>query len=228
MSEPTTTHRRLEAWLDPLTVRTRQPEIAWLAAVHGMDGPPEVAAAALVGAIERSVAERSVIRKRSDGLRSAAAQLDGAPLQGLLRRHIEQTVTDGWERWRDLRALDRWLDLDALLEREAERSDAIGARLEVALKLVLGVIDDTGGAIGPSDPATPPISPEIRAVRRAAGVVTPAPVSRAALPVGRLRLGVAPTEIRSSRRMGRVPLRQTSPNAGPGAERSGSATPCQR
>jgi poly-gamma-glutamate synthase PgsB/CapB len=182
MSEPTTTHRRLEAWLDPLTVRTRQPEIAWLAAVHGMDGPPEVAAAALVGAIERSVAERSVIRKRSDGLRSAAAQLDGAPLQGLLRRHIEQTVTDGWERWRDLRALDRWLDLDALLEREAERSDAIGARIEVALKLVLGVIDDTGGAIGPSDPATPPISPEIRAVRRAAGVVTPAPVSRVGAP----------------------------------------------
>jgi poly-gamma-glutamate synthase PgsB/CapB len=131
--------RRLAGWVDPLTARVREPELAWLASRELRGDHTAGIAATLVEAARASIEARASVELRAEGLRTAAAAAGDEGRREVLARHIRATVESPVERLRDLRALDRDLDLAALLEREAEHIERHGARLEVAIKVLCGL-----------------------------------------------------------------------------------------
>lgn len=133
----------LRQWLPALAVRVRDEELRWLAEQPGFDpADPTAAAAALVAAARASLATRRRMMDRADGLRAHCAGTDGAARLEALARHLRVTVPDARRLRGDLRALERDLDLDALLEREAGLAETHGARVEVAVQALGGLFPE--------------------------------------------------------------------------------------
>ena len=128
-------------WLPAPAVRLRVREITELARAM-----PDGGLAELVAVAEEAHAARAEIRARAEALRAEVGALPPAGRLPLLRAHLQQTVAHPWARLMDRWALRGSLDLDALLEREAERMEAPGARLELILLAL-------PGALGELDPA---------------------------------------------------------------------------
>ncbi len=130
---------RLAGWVDPLTARVREPELAWLGSSEVAHATLPRVAAIVVGSARASIEARHRVEIGADSLRAAASVAEGEGLEQVLARHVRATVEGIFDRWGDLRALRRDLDLDALLEREAAHTELHGARLEVALRVLGGL-----------------------------------------------------------------------------------------
>jgi gamma-polyglutamate synthase len=143
----------LAGWLDGLTARLRGPEIEALAAWPGFNSQsPEAAARALSDAARHARASRARIMDRAETLhRAAVAAVEPVDV---LARHLRATVWEADRLRGDLRALRRDLDLACLLERESEAADREGARIEVAVRALGGLVTKTHTTAGPQATAT--------------------------------------------------------------------------
>ncbi len=81
---------------------------------------------------------REAERARSGFLKAVHRAPDALALQALMRHHLRTTQT-GLQLRRDLRALDRWLDADALVERMDASIDRLGIELELVCSLLEGL-----------------------------------------------------------------------------------------
>ncbi|MCB9760731.1 MAG: hypothetical protein H6739_12890 [Alphaproteobacteria bacterium] len=131
--------RWLAGLCDPLTARVRVPELEALA--QGLDpGDPATALTRVLDRVRADLGARAQVHARAEGLRRATLDRSPSQVRQALERHLRMTVPRRRDRAADLRALDRWLDLDALLERDAARAESLGARIEVALGLTPGLV----------------------------------------------------------------------------------------
>ncbi len=83
-------------------------------------------------------ARREAERTRTGFLKAVRRAPDALALQALLRHHLRTTRAGGALR-RDLRALRRWLDADALVERMDANIEGMGAELELVCLLLEGL-----------------------------------------------------------------------------------------
>lgn len=127
--------RALADLVDPRTARLRREELAWLAG-QGVDPAAPGFVEKLLAVIGACRSQRSRILDRADTLRAAGRVDNPVARREVLARHLRTTVEDASVRRADLAALDRDLDLDAVLEREAAIVEQQGARIEVALELL--------------------------------------------------------------------------------------------
>ncbi len=77
-------------------------------------------------------------RARTAFLKAVRRAPDALALQALLRHHL-RTTRSGWDLRRDLRALDRWLDADALVERMDGGIEQLGIQLELVCQMLEGL-----------------------------------------------------------------------------------------
>ena len=148
--------RLLAQRLPPLVVRLRGPLLDAMAerlreASPGGDLPaiepdeagsgaaPALLADLLVAEGRRTVeARRDAERNRSAFLAAVRRASDAVSLQAQLRHHL-RTTRSGAALRADLRALKRWLDADALLERMDASIEELGAGLELVARLLVGL-----------------------------------------------------------------------------------------
>jgi poly-gamma-glutamate synthase PgsB/CapB len=81
---------------------------------------------------------RDAERTRNGFLKAVRRAPDTLALQALLRHHL-RTTRGGADLRRDLRALKRWLDADALVERMDAGIEALGIELELVCKALEGL-----------------------------------------------------------------------------------------
>jgi len=81
---------------------------------------------------------REAERTRTGFLKAVRRAPDALALQALLRHHL-RTTRSGMDLRRDLRALQRWLDADALVERMDAGIEALGTELELLCNLLEGL-----------------------------------------------------------------------------------------
>jgi poly-gamma-glutamate synthase PgsB/CapB len=81
---------------------------------------------------------REAERARTAFLKAVRRAPDALALQALLRHHL-RTTRGGLDLRRDLRALKRWLDADALVERMDHGIDRLGIELELVCRLLEGL-----------------------------------------------------------------------------------------
>ncbi|MFT4624323.1 MAG: poly-gamma-glutamate synthase PgsB/CapB [Myxococcota bacterium] len=133
--------RALAELADPFTARVRGPELCWLASWPELTVEPGAPmAAGLVAAIAEALEKDRESRDAAARLNRMLAEASPDERRPLLAGWIRQTVPVGWRRWGDLRALRRDLDGEALLERLAGESEEWGARIEVAIRVLEGVL----------------------------------------------------------------------------------------
>ncbi|MFP2913281.1 hypothetical protein ACLESD_51430, partial [Pyxidicoccus sp. 3LFB2] len=99
-------------------------------------------------AVQSLVAEVAVVDAESAALTRRYNEADGEDARRqVLVDHLTATVKDRKERREDLRALDRWMGLDALRERLEKQRHQLLVEEETALRCLTGVLarldDDT-------------------------------------------------------------------------------------
>lgn len=181
----------LLGWVSPLNGRLHMDEIRAIANVKGFDADnPMACARILLARAWHARRERGAVLTRANALRHSAAKLSGPALSALLEHHLRETAAPE-QLTGDLRALRRDLDLDALLEREAERAEHQGERLELLAEAMGGLIA-ANARLGPDMLATVPLvelleallQDEPRPATRRAAVRALVQVARAATPFG--------------------------------------------
>ncbi len=125
--------RELAGRLPPLMSRLRGPEIDAIAA--NLDNfQPET----LANTAKQVLRVREEAQQQRDQLQAGLDTLtDSASVQRTLEHHLRRTRR-GKELWKDLRALRRWLDADAILERVDTEIDTQGVYLEILATLLEG------------------------------------------------------------------------------------------
>ncbi len=83
-------------------------------------------------------ARREAERAHTSFLKAVRRAPDALALKALLRHHL-RTTQSGVALRRDLRALDRWLDADALVERMDKQIEDLGVELELVSRLLDGL-----------------------------------------------------------------------------------------
>ena len=81
---------------------------------------------------------REAERTRTGFLKAVRRAPDALALQALLRHHL-RTTQSGMNLRKDLRALNRWLDADALVERMDAGIESLGVELEIVCNLLEGL-----------------------------------------------------------------------------------------
>lgn len=128
------------ALVDPLTRTVRSRELRWFERRCSADAELAETFEVVTASIRASLARREEIRARAAELRRAAEQLRGAAMRDRFRRHIAKTVPSTLRRWADERALARGLGLDAMLTREVRAMERWGARVEVGVRILRGLV----------------------------------------------------------------------------------------
>ena len=127
-------------FVGPLHARVRGPELSRLADEPGLELLDRAAAAAaLVTAARRALAERVRISDRAEALRTTWAAADPSERRTVLVRHLQATVPHLARRRADIAATRRDLDLDCLLEREAAEADLRGTIVELVARALGGL-----------------------------------------------------------------------------------------
>ncbi len=167
--------------LPPLDAKLRQDAIRVVAEAVVLDqrqdfDSPELLVSSLARVSERCIAEIGRLEGESASLLLAYQQaLDEAERREILRRHLLATNTSSLEPRRDLAAINRWLDIEAVRERYASRIsrhidesvicyDSIAAliRQEKANYVLLTSLRRSGVLAGILQHATPRVRPSIR------------------------------------------------------------------
>lgn len=130
----------LAALLDPFTARVREPELLSLATDVDVRQPLS-ALHALVSRLRAEVREIDRVRERADRLRAAALDHEEATRPDLVAEYLRTSDRGATQLRADLGAVARGqLDAAALLEREGAEIEAIGARIEVGLRLLPALV----------------------------------------------------------------------------------------
>ncbi|MCA9580616.1 MAG: HEAT repeat domain-containing protein, partial [Myxococcales bacterium] len=129
---------RARVWGDHLVTVLRQ---AMMERVSG--GSPFAVVRSMDVGLRQAIRDLAVIRDRERRLTSDLAACDApADTRLVLRAHIFETVLDPFRRREDLRALDRWLDGEALLDRELERASGATQRARLCLDIMTRAFAD--------------------------------------------------------------------------------------
>lgn len=123
----------LGARVPPLVARLRGPELDHLATLLSSDHPGQIAE------LGRSFYQnrQALIRQRDDFQAQLQEAKHTAQKEAVVRSYLESTV--GPQKKKDLKALKRWMDDEAILERMAHQIDQIGVFLELTARLLGGL-----------------------------------------------------------------------------------------